>query len=124
MRNRTRKPFAAQRLRISPGSRLAGYRTATIPLAELRADVKRWRHPDKYGRSRAFILRPGRFFYCPECGARMSATMSVLSWNDREYLACIACTEARGHHVWTGSEVCDIPGGAAAYRAAGVEFYR
>lgn len=102
---RAKKPRAIARLRVSR-------RHWTNVHREVRPLYKASRSVDRYGRMRAYILRPGRFFYCQECGARLSADQTVLEVDDRKlwvveadreppFISCLPCARAAGLDVWT-----------------------
>lgn len=101
--HRARKPWAVRRLQLRR-------RNFFKMDAEIRA-IYRHGKPgyDRYGRFRPLIFRPGRFFYCQDCGRRLAPDQTVIEyrahfrWGDPDigFCSCLECAIAAGLDVWT-----------------------
>lgn len=133
---RGRKPYAIRRARKSGGytqdykrarsyEQFAAEENAkptpdTVYIEDCHAVARNLRKPRPH---HAFILRPGRFFYCMYCGARMTATQSVMTKTARtteepREILCILCAHDRGYKVLTTNDYARSADTSAAWQSA------
>lgn len=133
---RGHKPYAIRRARKS-GGYTQDYRRArryeqfaaeerakptpdTIYIEDCYAVARNLRKPRPH---HAFILRPGRFYYCMYCGSRMTATQSVMTKTERtteepREILCLPCAAARDYNVLTSEDYACSKDTRAAWKIA------
>lgn len=133
---RGRKPYAIRRARKSGGytqdykrarsyEQFAAEENAkptpdTVYIEDCHAIVRNLRKPRPH---HAYVIRPGRFFYCMYCGVRMTASQTVMTKTERtteepREVLCLSCAYLRGYNVLTTEDYARTAYINAAWKSA------